>query len=438
MVIFYKVFEDEHKVWGATIKIEGDYIWPLRLLRAVAYTEKAGESGYKDDYNISNPHYSIMIILLNELVQRCAVVVFGSICGILLGVILCTYEFPKFLPVITLVVHSYWIPQIATNVFRDPRKPLQPSYIIGMSVTRLAIPLYIFGCPRNFMHIKPDRSWCIYLVGFAGLQANILLLQHYLGCRFFIFWQILMQMFPLKYNYHKRPDQDVNHASDCVICMTPIDFTQHPDFCMMESQDREINFICLNYPSHFEQGKLELPKMFSDVHGDTISDVINIELGGGYRSKFKYCPRTCKIYGLRRFFGKYDIDENFVIFFKYLGNSTFAITVFDYQCMNHFRDIEKYFRFEDFMYPPVNDVVIIISDDENILQENNEMEMMIQAEGDDDVEEDHDALVPDQDNTFRVRLLLSLVDQRGHGVYIPRWMRTFYAKWGRRTTVSYP
>ncbi|XP_074361868.1 transmembrane E3 ubiquitin-protein ligase FLY2-like [Apium graveolens] len=58
MVIFYKVFEDEHKVWGATIKIEGDYIWPLRLLRAVAYTEKAGESGYKDDYNISNPHYS--------------------------------------------------------------------------------------------------------------------------------------------------------------------------------------------------------------------------------------------------------------------------------------------------------------------------------------------------------------------------------------------
>ncbi|XP_074346142.1 uncharacterized protein LOC141684904 [Apium graveolens] len=175
--------------------------------------------------------------------------------------------------------------------------------------------------------------------------------------------------------------------------------------------------------------------MFSDVHGDTISDVINIELGGGYRSKFKYCPRTCKIYGLRRFFGKYDIDENFVIFFKYLGNSTFAITVFDYQCMNHFRDIEKYFRFEDFMYPPVNDVVIIISDDENILQENNEMEMMIQAEGDDDVEEDHDALVPDQDNTLRVRLLLSLVDQRGHGVYIPRWMRTFYAKWGRRTTV---
>ncbi|XP_074361156.1 transmembrane E3 ubiquitin-protein ligase FLY2-like [Apium graveolens] len=62
MVIFYKVFEDEHKVWGATIKIEGDYIWPLRLLRAVAYTEKAGESGYKDDYNISNPHYSFGLL----------------------------------------------------------------------------------------------------------------------------------------------------------------------------------------------------------------------------------------------------------------------------------------------------------------------------------------------------------------------------------------
>ncbi|XP_074361162.1 transmembrane E3 ubiquitin-protein ligase FLY2-like [Apium graveolens] len=431
MVIFYKVFEDEHKVWGATIKIEGDYIWPLRLLRAVAYTEKAGESGYKDDYNISNPHYSFGLLTSQDfqefqwvkiwnrklspvidMEKHCNITVRARIsrvpsmqsnedgssyhieaalvrflmddngdclppmqlnatsvntemffdkafnynlmvtfisllqvllliqqrkhsntqsgavkvssftigqqaimdaylcllhltagitveqlynafstaaffkfvvfsfcelrfflhiwkanrstnyiqsvearrelsvlcinfCGILLGVILCTYEFPKFLPVITLVVHSYWIPQIATNVFRDPRKPLQPSYIIGMSVTRLAIPLYIFGCPRNFMQFKPDRSWCIYLVGFAGLQANIFLLQHYLGCRFFIFWQILMQMFPLKYNYHKRPDQDVNHASDCVICMTPIDFTQHPDFCMVTPCEHVFHSHCL-------------------------------------------------------------------------------------------------------------------------------------------------------------------------------------------------
>lgn len=96
------------------------------------------------------------------------------------------YEFHNFLRPILLLLYSFWIPQIITNVVRDSRKPLHPHYIFGMSVTRLAIPLYIFGCPNNFMRIEPDKSWCICLAVFIGLQASILLLQHYLGSRWFI------------------------------------------------------------------------------------------------------------------------------------------------------------------------------------------------------------------------------------------------------------
>ncbi|MBA0738867.1 hypothetical protein Gogos_012182 [Gossypium gossypioides] len=106
--------------------------------------------------------------------------------GILLGGILVMYEFHKFLQPILLLLYSFWIPQIITNVIRDSRKPLHPHYILGMTITRLAIPLYIFGCPHNFMRIEPDKSWCICLVVFIGLQASILLLQHYLGSRWFI------------------------------------------------------------------------------------------------------------------------------------------------------------------------------------------------------------------------------------------------------------
>ncbi|MBA0766124.1 hypothetical protein Gotri_015192 [Gossypium trilobum] len=106
--------------------------------------------------------------------------------GILLGGILVMYEFHNFLQPILLLLYSFWIPQIITNVIRDSRKPLHPHYILGMTITRLAIPLYIFGCPHNFMRIEPDKSWCICLVVFIGLQASILLLQHYLGSRWFI------------------------------------------------------------------------------------------------------------------------------------------------------------------------------------------------------------------------------------------------------------
>ena len=106
--------------------------------------------------------------------------------GILLGGILVMYEFHNFLQPLLLLLYSFWIPQIITNVIRDSRKSLHPHYILGMTITRLAIPLYIFGCPHNFMRIEPDKSWCICLGLFIGLQASILLLQHYLGSRWFI------------------------------------------------------------------------------------------------------------------------------------------------------------------------------------------------------------------------------------------------------------
>lgn len=96
------------------------------------------------------------------------------------------YEFRSILRFILFLMYSFWIPQIVTNVVRDTRKPLHPHYILGMTVTRLAVPLYIFGCPDNFMRIEVDKTWCICLGAFVGVQAAILLLQHYLGSRCFI------------------------------------------------------------------------------------------------------------------------------------------------------------------------------------------------------------------------------------------------------------
>uniref|UniRef100_A0A803MR34 RING-type E3 ubiquitin transferase n=1 Tax=Chenopodium quinoa TaxID=63459 RepID=A0A803MR34_CHEQI len=161
--------------------------------------------------------------------------------GILLGGILIMYEFHNFLRVILLLMYSFWIPQIVTNVIRDSRKPLHPHYILGMTITRLAIPLYVFGCPNNFMRIGPDKNWCICLCSFMGLQALVLLLQHYLGSRCFIPRQIL----PEKYSYYRRFSQDTNRTTDCVICMTAIDLSEHSNDCMVTPCDHFFHSGCL-------------------------------------------------------------------------------------------------------------------------------------------------------------------------------------------------
>ena len=101
------------------------------------------------------------------------------------------YELHNFLRPLLFLMYSFWIPQIVTNVIRDTRKPLHPQYILGMTATRVAIPLYIFGCPSNFMRIEPDKKWCIAVTIFMGIQAAVLLLQHYLGSRCFIPRQVI-------------------------------------------------------------------------------------------------------------------------------------------------------------------------------------------------------------------------------------------------------
>ncbi|CAA6668683.1 unnamed protein product [Spirodela intermedia] len=157
------------------------------------------------------------------------------------GGILVMYEFRSILRFILFLMYSFWIPQIVTNVVRDTRKPLHPHYVLGMTVTRLAVPLYIFGCPDNFMRIEVDKTWCICLGAFVGVQAAILLLQHYLGSRCFIPRQIL----PEKYSYSRRLDNDASQSIDCVICMTAIDVTQQPSDHMVTPCEHLFHSGCL-------------------------------------------------------------------------------------------------------------------------------------------------------------------------------------------------
>ncbi|KAF8941391.1 hypothetical protein BGZ47_007392 [Haplosporangium gracile] len=135
--------------------------------------------------------------------------------------------------VCAVALFSFWIPQIIRNVIRGSKKGLSLWFILGMSATRLTIPVYFYGCPDNLMGHEPT-PWIWGLIAWVALQVGVLLLQDWLGPRFFVPKKYL----PPIYDYHPiLPAADEESGAgrtvpgghqhgpqqDCAICMLPID-----------------------------------------------------------------------------------------------------------------------------------------------------------------------------------------------------------------------
>ncbi|KAI8881349.1 hypothetical protein K501DRAFT_189207 [Backusella circina FSU 941] len=125
--------------------------------------------------------------------------------------------------------YSYWIPQIVRNVLRGCRHPLSHRYILIMSITRLSVPLYFYGCPENLIGHETTK-WVWALVGYVAIQVAILFLQDQFGPRFFVPSRYL----PQTYNYHpvlqdddenEEEEQHQHKRRDCAICFLPVDST---------------------------------------------------------------------------------------------------------------------------------------------------------------------------------------------------------------------
>ncbi|KAJ6734123.1 TRANSMEMBRANE E3 UBIQUITIN-PROTEIN LIGASE 1-LIKE [Salix purpurea] len=62
-----------------------------------------------------------------ETMRRELSVLYSRFYGILLGGILFMYEFHNYLRLILLLMYSFWVPQIITNIIRDSRKTFASS-----------------------------------------------------------------------------------------------------------------------------------------------------------------------------------------------------------------------------------------------------------------------------------------------------------------------
>ena len=78
----------------------------------------------------------------------------------------------RHIRVLVLLLHSFWVPQILYCATTDARQPLWAPFVLGMTLTRLALPLYIFGCPHNLLRLPPNYSLCVLLVLYMSAQVR--------------------------------------------------------------------------------------------------------------------------------------------------------------------------------------------------------------------------------------------------------------------------
>ena len=77
------------------------------------------------------------------------------------------------------------LPQIVLNVLKDadPRRPaFSTRYVVGMTLTRLLVPLYLYGgWGDNYLHMRPNLVFCVVLVAYTLGQMAIVLAQQKFG-----------------------------------------------------------------------------------------------------------------------------------------------------------------------------------------------------------------------------------------------------------------
>lgn len=82
---------------------------------------------------------------------------------------MCACRWLKFL---IFPMYAFWVPQIVYCARHDVRQPLRPAYVIGITLTRLALPLYLFGCPHNLLGWQPRPGVCLGLCICMAVQVR--------------------------------------------------------------------------------------------------------------------------------------------------------------------------------------------------------------------------------------------------------------------------
>lgn len=135
--------------------------------------------------------------------------------GVVMLILILGFSVPIHPMIIVVALYSFWWPQIVHNAVHGTKHSLHPTYLYGMTVSRLFLPLYLMGCPANFLaglweYLSPSGQLapgsmllspaaCYFLVIWMSTQVLLLHMQTIFGPRFFVPKRFL----PQRYDYHR-------------------------------------------------------------------------------------------------------------------------------------------------------------------------------------------------------------------------------------------
>ncbi|WVQ95739.1 hypothetical protein IAU59_002838 [Kwoniella sp. CBS 9459] len=145
---------------------------------------------------------------------------------------------PNVIPFFIVGLYSFWVPQIWRNARRGNSQAMDPTFVIGTTAGRLALPLYAFAYADNIFFVE-KASWVWLLVAWQLVQVGLLFAQERFGPAFLLPKSLAP---PESYNYHplipskiddpesSTPLLSASGDSDaektCSICMEEVDLSQ--------------------------------------------------------------------------------------------------------------------------------------------------------------------------------------------------------------------
>ncbi|WBW71936.1 Golgi Dsc E3 ligase complex subunit Dsc1 [Schizosaccharomyces osmophilus] len=136
-----------------------------------------------------------------------------------------TYRF-YFISTLLFTCYSFWVPQIIRNVKQGTSRSFSWVYIIGLSLSRMYLPTFIFLYSETTLKFTPKYTYALALGLWMSLQVLVLFAQDTLGARFFL----PKKLFPSSSTYDYHPliqagdlEAFMHDANVCPICMQTIE-----------------------------------------------------------------------------------------------------------------------------------------------------------------------------------------------------------------------
>ena len=160
-----------------------------------------------------------------------------------------------------------WTPQIIHNATKYNKYNYPLIFILAITCDRMIVPFYFRGNDKNFLNIKTDKIFVIYVAGFIFATIFFLYLQIFLGPRF----MLSKKYQKIEIDFHKTKAEILKEkpnasSEECIICLCPL-------FNNNEANNNKITFddndIKENKDNEFKIGNESVKNSFDEYTNES-------------------------------------------------------------------------------------------------------------------------------------------------------------------------